>query len=118
LATGGGLTAEVDERLRTDEAFRQQIRDMHAAGTPLLDMVQQLGLPITEPVRKIVAGLTPEQVDGIRKATIEMLDRARNEMPVDCSVSWPDVNRGDPVKVAVVDDAGTRKIQVRPNASA
>jgi hypothetical protein len=106
----------VDIRLAEDEAFRQQIRTMHANQVPLLDMVEALGLgPLMSDVeRSAVAALGPEQVDEIRKATLEMLDRAENKMPLDCNVDQKVIDGGAPVSVTVVDESGKRTVRVRP----
>jgi hypothetical protein len=105
----------VNGKLADDDAFRQQIRDLHARQAPLIEMVEALGLQaqMSDAVRKIVAGLDAAQVDGIRKATLEMLDRAGNQMPVDCNLSQTEIDRGAPVTVAVVDEKGVDMIQVR-----
>ena len=42
-----------------------------------------------------------------------MLDRAENQMPVDCNVSESEIDGGLPVTVTVVDTAPTRTITVR-----
>ena len=47
--------------------------------------------------RSVVAALGPEQVDAIRKATLEMLDRAENKMPLDCNVDQSVIDGGAPV---------------------
>ncbi len=114
---GGGLVTMVNARL-SDPAFRQQIRDMHAQGASLLDMVEQLGLAgeMSPAVRSVVAGLDPQTVAEIRTATLDMLDRAENQMPLDCNVSQPDIDRGTPVSVSVTTDA-TPTIVVRASSS-
>jgi hypothetical protein len=111
---GGGLITMVNRRL-ADDAFRQQLRDLHARQAPLIEMVETLGLAaeMSDPVRKIVSELGPAEVEGIRRATLEMLDRAANEMPVDCNLSQHEIDAGASVAVAVVDDAGAQTIRVR-----
>jgi hypothetical protein len=112
---GGGLITVVNARL-ADDAFRTRLREMHAEERPLLDMVDELGLAdeMSDAVRSVVAGLGPAEVEGIRRATLEMLDRAERRMPVDCNLSQSDIDRGSPVTVSVVDQTGGRTIQVRP----
>jgi hypothetical protein len=104
----------VNARL-ADDGFRQQIRTMHAAQTPLLDMVEALGLTgeMSGEVRAILEGLGKDQVEGIRSATLEMLDRAENEMPLDCNLSQTEIDAGASVTVSVVDDGGKRTVKVR-----
>jgi hypothetical protein len=111
---GGGLITIVNVRL-ADEDFRQEIRNMHANQASLLDMVEALGLSgeMSLAVRNIVAAVSPAEVEGIRQATLEMLDRAENVMPVDCNLSQTEIDGGASVAVAVVDEAERLTIQVR-----
>ena len=97
-----------------DPVFRQRIRDMHARSASLIEMVELLGLAgeMSPAVRSVVEGLDPATVEGIRAATLEMLDRAENQMPLDCNVSQPDIDGGAPVSVTVTPDP-TRTIVVR-----
>jgi hypothetical protein len=108
----------VNSRL-ADEAFRQQIRTMHANQTPLTDMVETLGLTgeMSGAVRTILEGLSKDQVEGIRRATLEMLDRAENQMPLDCDLSQTEIDAGARVAVTVVDDGGKRTVRIRANGS-
>jgi hypothetical protein len=103
----------VNARL-SDPAFRQQIRDMHARGAGLVEMVELLGLAgeMSPAVQSVVEGLDAATVEAIRAATLEMLDRAGNQMPLDCDVSQADIDGGAPVSVAVTTDA-TPTIVVR-----
>ena len=113
---GAGLITLVNAQLQRDPAFVRQIRDMHAAGVPLLDMVDQLGLggAMSDQVRAIVQRLTPGDVDAIRQATLDMLDRAENQMPVDCNLSQQEIDSETPVTVAVgPDTTGNQTITVR-----
>jgi len=89
---------------------------MHANQVPLLEMIDRLGLTpdMSGAVRAIVGALGPDEVAKIRAATLEMLDRAENAMPVDCNLTWDQINSGEAVKVAVVDESGTQTIRVRP----
>jgi hypothetical protein len=104
----------VNSRL-ADDGFRQQIRTMHADQMPLVDMVEALGLTqeMSGEVRAILAGLGKAEVDGIRRATLEMLDRAENQMPLDCDLSQTEIDGGENVVVSVVDEGGKRTVRVR-----
>jgi hypothetical protein len=104
----------VNSRL-ADESFRQQIRTMHADQTPLVDMVEALGLTreMSGEVRAILEGLGKAEVEGIRKATLEMLDRAENQMPLDCDLSQSEIDGGRAVSVSVVDEGGKQTVRVR-----
>jgi hypothetical protein len=113
VGIGGGIVEAADDGLQ-QAAFRDQVRAMHAKQTPLVEMADTLGLPMSAPVRAIVAGLKATEVQEIRRATLEALDRAENKMPIDCTVSWDDINKGDPVAVTVADEQGKATIQVRP----
>jgi hypothetical protein len=105
----------VNARL-ADESFRKRIREMHANQSSLLDMVDALGLAgeMSDAVRGVVAALRPDQIQAIRKATLDMLDRAESEMPLKCRLSQAQIDDGTPVSVAVVDDGGKATIQVLP----
>ena len=116
---GGGLITMINSRL-TDQAFRDQIRAMHENQTPLVDMVEQLGLTdqMTPPVRAVVEGLGAKEVAAIRQATIDMLDRAerdpaQNKMPVDCNLTQDAIDGGAPVAVSVASQNRVSTIVVR-----
>ena len=111
---GGGLIRMINSRL-TDTAFRDQIRALHANQTPLVDMVVQLGLAdqMSPQVRAVVEGLGAKEVAAIRQATIDMLDRAENEMPVDCDLTQDEIDGGTPVGVSVVSQDRVSTIVVR-----
>jgi hypothetical protein len=114
MSPGGGLITLINDRL-PDESFRRQIRELHAQGAPLLAMVETLGLAgeMSPAVRDVVVALSPDDIAGIRQATLEMLDRAENQMPVDCDLSQRSIDDGLPVTVTVVDTAPARIIRVR-----
>ena len=111
---GGGLITMINSRL-TDAAFRDQIRTMHANQTPLVDMVVDLGLAheMSPQVRAVVEHLGAKEVAAIRQATIDMLDRAENEMPVDCDLTQAAIDSGTPVGVSVVSQNRVSTIRVR-----
>ena len=111
---GGGLVTMVNSRL-ADESFRQQIRTMHAEQKSLVAMVDALGLTpeLTGQVRAILEGLGKDQIEGIRQATLEMLDRAENEMPLDCNLSKTEIDGGAKVDLSIVDEGGKRTVRVR-----
>ena len=114
MSPGGGLITLINDRL-PDESFRRQIRELHAQDVPLLEMVDTLGLAgeMSAAVREVVAGLSPADITSIRQATLEMLDRAENQMPVDCDLTQTAIDDGLPVTVTVVDTAPARIIRVR-----
>ena len=68
-----------------DKDFRESVRQMHNEGYPLVKMVEALGLDddMTERTRQILDELAPDVVEGIRRATLEMLDSGDYEMPLD-----------------------------------
>jgi hypothetical protein len=106
------LVTVVNSRL-ADAGFRDQIRQLHAKQASLVDMVEALGLTseMSGDVRAVLEGLSKADVDAIRAATLEMLDRNENQMPLDCNVDPSAV--GTPISVSVVDEVGKRTIQVR-----
>jgi hypothetical protein len=106
------LVTVVNSRL-SDDGFRQQIRDLHAKQASLVEMVEALGLSaeMSGEVRRVLQGLPRAEVDDIRAATLEMLDRHENAMPLDCDV--PETAVGAKIAVSVVGNGGKRTIQVR-----
>ncbi len=96
--------------------FRESVRKMHAEGYPLVKMVEALGLEedMTKRIREILDQLPADVVDGIRKATIEMLDSTEYEMPLDCTVTDAELEEGIPVDVEVLPEDGIDTIHVRP----
>jgi hypothetical protein len=99
--------------------FRDSVRQMHAEGYPLVQMVEALGLEddMTDRIRQILVDLPPDVVEGIRKATLAMLDSADYVMPLDCNVTDEELDKGIPVDVEVVPEGGVETIHVRPLAS-
>ena len=74
-----------------DPAVRTRVRAWHEEGVSLLDMANRLGIVFDDPLRDIVAGLTPDEVAVIRKAMIAAIDRGGQgtgvKMPVDCTLT-------------------------------
>lgn len=99
--------------------FRDSVRQMHAEGYPLVDMVEALGLDddMTARIRAILVDLPADAVAGIRKATLEMLDSGNFVMPLECRVTDAELDAGVPVAVDVVPEKGTETIRIRPVAS-
>ena|SRR5437899_219183 len=102
-----------------DDGFRQQVLAVLATDTTFVDMVEALGLAgeMSDPVRRIVESLPADVVSQIRTAVNETLDRGQNTMPVDCNLSQTEIDRGEPVNVSVVDEAGNPTIRVRASTS-
>jgi hypothetical protein len=80
-----------------DPNFRESVRQMHAGGYPLVQMVEALGLDdeMSARIREILDELPADVVAGIRAATLDMLDGRNFVMPVICTV--PDSELGQPV---------------------
>jgi hypothetical protein len=100
--------------------FRDSVRQMHAARYPLTDMVEALGLEdeMTQRIRQILDDLPADVVEGIREATLKMLDSGNYVMPLECSVTDTQLDAGIPVHVDVAPEVGTETIHVRPMTSA
>lgn len=96
--------------------FRESVRQMHAEGYPLVKMVEALGLEddMTKRIREILEQLPDHVVEGIRKATIEMLDSTDYVMPLDCTVTDAELEAGIPVDVEVLPEDDKETIHVRP----
>ncbi|MDP9332384.1 MAG: hypothetical protein M3Q30_03595 [Actinomycetota bacterium] len=98
-----------------DPNVRDTVRQMHADGYALVQMVEALGLDddMSDRIRQIVEELPPVVVDGIREATLAMLERSQFAMPLDCSVTAGQIASGVPVAVDVSQENGTPTIRVR-----
>jgi len=99
-----------------DPNFRDSVRQMHAEGYPLTKMVEALGLDdeLIEPVRTLLDNLSPDVVEGIRQATLAMLDTTNYVMPLDCTVTDAELNAGVKAEVEVLPENGVQTIHVRP----
>jgi hypothetical protein len=96
-----------------DPNFRASVRQMHAEGYPLVQMVVALGLDddMSDRIRQILEGLPGDAVAGIRAATLAMLDGDEYHMPVVCTVAASEL--GQPVSVEVSPEKGVPTIHVR-----
>jgi hypothetical protein len=96
-----------------DPNFRDSVRQMHAEGYPLVQMVGALGLDddMNDRVRHILESMSEEEVAGIRAAVLSMLDSKEYKMPVICTVAATDLDK--PVSVQVAPANGTPTIHVR-----
>jgi hypothetical protein len=97
MAPGEALVLAANKALQ-DADVRASIRDMHAQKYPLVRMVEALGLEddLTKDIRKALVDLPPTVVEGIRQATLQMLDGPSDEyaMPLDCDVSNDQLESG------------------------
>ena len=118
MDAGGGLITMINSRL-ADDAFRQQVLAVLATDTTFVGMVEELGLAVemSDAVRQIVEALPAKVVAEIRAAVTETLNAGQRTMPVDCNLSQTEIDRGAPVSVAVVDEAGNPTIRVRSTPS-
>jgi hypothetical protein len=98
-----------------DPNVRESVKQMHAQGYGLVQMVEALGLDddMSAPIRQIIEGLPPDVVAGIREAVLAMLETDATAMPIDCELSKSDVEGGAGVQVAVSPVKGAPTIQVR-----
>lgn len=99
-----------------DPNFRDSVRQMHAENYPLVSMVEALGLDddLSDQIRQILEGLAAEVIQGIRAATLAMLDTTTYAMPLRCSVTDAQLNAGMAVAVSVGPVNGIPVIQVEP----
>jgi len=98
-----------------DPNVRESVRQMHADGYGLVQMVEALGLDdeMSDRVREIVAALPQNVVDGIREATLAMLETREFAMPLECRVTEAQMLTRDPVEVDVSRENGKPTIRIR-----
>jgi hypothetical protein len=65
---------------------RDQLLEMHRAGTPFLEMATQVGVEISTEYAQLIRGLSAKDVDVIRRAMVAALEASRTEMPYDCTL--------------------------------
>ena len=96
-----------------DPNFRASVKQMHAEGYPLVQMVEALGLDddMSQRIRQILESLPDDVVAGIRTATLAMLEADEHTMPVICTVPPSDLDT--PVSVSVSPENGKPTIHVR-----
>jgi ABC-type uncharacterized transport system substrate-binding protein len=94
-----------------DPNFRASLRQMHAEGYPLIQIVEALGLndEMNDRVRGILEALPDDVVAGIRTAVVAMLDSTDHTLPVVCTAG-----SDQPVSVSVAPENGKPTILVRP----
>ncbi|MGO9874900.1 MAG: hypothetical protein ACLPVY_13990 [Acidimicrobiia bacterium] len=99
-----------------DPNFRASVQQLHAENSPLVDMVEALGLDddMSAQIRQILEGLSADVVAGIRAATLAMLDTTTHQMPLACSVTNAQLVAGTAVEVSVAVVGGAQVIQVQP----
>jgi hypothetical protein len=97
-----------------DPAVRTQVRAWFDEGTPLLEMVDRLGIAefFDPDLRVAIAGLSPEEVKVIRDAVVAEIDRAGPStaatLPVECEIS----RVTGPVSVSAAQSGGRQVARV------
>ena len=116
---GDTIVQAANKSFQEDANFRESVRQMHAAGYPLMKMVRDLGLDgeMTDELQHVIENLPPDVVEGIRQATLAMLDSGNYELPLDCTVHSDDLPDGVAVNVAVAPEADVQTIVVRSTAA-
>ena len=96
-----------------DAAVQETVKQMHAQGVPLSQMVDALGLgeEMSGRIRAILDGLAPDVVEGIRQATLAALQNPQPALPLDCQLTEPQIQL--PVVVDVVPESGVQTIRVQ-----
>jgi hypothetical protein len=112
---GVALVIAANEAL-TDPTVRDSCRQMLTDSYPLVKMVEALGLEddLTEPIRRILEGLSADIVTAIRKAVLDMLDGTDYALPLDCNVTEAELEAGIAVDVEVIPEHEVQTIHVRP----
>jgi len=112
---GVAIVIAANEAL-TDPTVRDSCRQMLTDAYPLVKMVEALGLEddLTEPIRRILEGLSADVVKGIRQAVLAMLDGKNYALPLDCNVTTAELEAGIPVDVEVLPEHEVQTIHVRP----
>jgi hypothetical protein len=118
MTPGDDFVRAVNKAL-ADPNFRDSVRQMHSEGYPLVKMVDDLGLEddMSARIRSVLEGLPPDVVEGIREATLAMLDSDEYVMPLDCALSQVEVKSGTPLDIEVSPQQGRLTIHVRSRAS-
>lgn len=111
---GGALITMINARL-ADDAFRQRVLEVLTTDTTFVGMVEALGLAaeMSDAVKTIVENLPPRVEAEIRAAVTASINAGQRTMPVDCNLSQTEIDRGAPVTVSVVEEAGNPTIRVR-----
>jgi hypothetical protein len=97
-----------------DPAVRTQVRTWFDEGTPLLEMVDRLGIAdfFDPELRVAIAGLSPEAVTMIRDAFVAEIDRAGAStsatLPVECEIT----RVTGPVTVTPAQSGGRQVVRV------
>lgn len=97
-----------------DPAVRTQVRQWFAEGTPLLEMVDRLGIADAfEPdLRAAIAGLSPAEVEVIRAAVLAEIERSgpstEATLPVECAIT----HVTGPVEVSAAESGGRQVARV------
>lgn len=101
-------------RVFADPAVRTQVRAWFDEGTPLLEMVDRLGIadPFDPELRSAISGLSPEEVKVIRDAVVAEIDRAGAStdasLPVECEIT----RVTGPVSVSAAQSGGRQVARV------
>jgi hypothetical protein len=116
MSPGEALVLAANAALQNEDV-RASIRDMHAQSYPLVKMVEALGLEddLTKDIRRVLEELPPDVIQGIRKATLQMLDGPSDQyaMPLECEVSYEQLEAGLPAHLEVKGNDGNLMIAVR-----
>jgi hypothetical protein len=101
----------------TSSQVQAQVREMHAEGRPLLEMVDALGLGgnLTPEIRAVLQDLSPDVIAGIRQATLDALDNGRTQMPLACGITDAELEGDADVNVEVVQASVGPTILVLPS---
>src|ERR1700690_1112663 len=102
-----GIVASANEALAAPDT-QERIKQMPAPGDSLVSMVGALGIPLDDRIRRILEGLSPDVVAGIRQATLAALETGGSGLPLSCVVTEDQLNAGQAVDVDVPDLNGTR----------
>ena len=69
-----------------DPQYTDQLLAMHRANTPFLEMAEAVGVKLSPEYAKLVAGMSDAEVQIIRDAMVQALERHDPIMPFHCQL--------------------------------
>ena len=101
--------ALTDERKEADEKFkdpkvREKVAEWHRQGMSFVDMLTQLGIPVSEELKKVLNDMPANEIATIRRVMLAAIEKGDATMPIDCGASV------GPVPVTITEARGRIKV--------